>query len=576
MLKQLLIDYSTDVVDGHVVACKKHVWACKRFLRDIEREGTEAFPFVFDEDKAMRFFDWSALFKHTKGVLKGEHIEMHEVQYFVFGNIYGWYNMNTGYRRFNKAYWQVARKNAKSQSLACVASFEAAPFGEGMSEVYIGATKSDQAKIVWKETEAMIAAAPELKGKFKVAYGIINHPKSRSIIKPLSKEDNKKGDGLNPQCGIIDEYHAHDTDEIYNVLDSGMGARPQPLLMVITTAGSNLNSPCYRIEYDFVSKLLNPANEGVELESYFAMVNELDRDEDGNLVDDITDETVWEKANPIICSYPEGRESLRKRLAEALLKPEMMDDYMTKNMNVWINQVEKAYMNMQKWTDGGITNYSDPKGANIDLRGLECTVGLDLSKKIDLTSVAFEFLLENGKYFVLSHSFMPEDMLQTKIAMDKGANYGLWVRQGHVTLTPGSVVDYRFVQQYILDMIRDNDWKVKEVCYDDWSAGLISQEMTDAGFEMVEIRQGIPTLSEPTKNFREEVYSGNVLHNNNPVLTWAVGNAVTRQDHNENIMLDKLKSVNRIDPIAAVINAHVRCYLKEPDNVYNGRGLLGF
>jgi phage terminase large subunit-like protein len=497
---------------------------------------------------------------------------MHDIQYFVFGNIYGWVHKDTGLRRFRKAYWQVARKNAKSQSLAGVGSYEAAAMGENMAEVYIGATKTEQAKIVWNEIDAMIAACNRLKPKFKVSYGVIRHTKSRSIIKPLSKEDRKTGDGTNPQCGIIDEYHAHETDEIYNVIDSGMGARQQPLLMVITTAGSNLNSPCYRIEYDFVTKLLDPDNTAVELETYFAMVNELDKDEEGNLIDDITDERVWAKANPIICSYPEGLASLRARLEEAKLKPELMDDYLTKNMNVWINQSEKSFMRMEKWANCGITNYSDPLGANIQLKGLECTVGLDLSKKIDLTSVTFEFLLENGKYFFLSHSFIPEDTLAAKMATDK-VPYARWAREGWITVTPGAVVDYRFVQQYILDEVAKNDWSVKEICYDDWSAGLISQELMDAGFEMVEIRQGIRTLSEPTKNFREEVYAGNIIHNNNPVLTWAVGNAVTRQDHNENIMLDKDKSTNRIDPIASAINAHVRVMLKEPDFIYNNQGL---
>lgn len=569
MLKQYLIDYSNDVISGEVVACKKHIWACKRFLRDIEREVDPEFPYIFDEDKALRFFEWMNLFKHTKGVLKGQNIEPHEIQYFVFGNIYGWVSKKTGYRRFRKAYWQVARKNAKSQSLACVASYEAMAFGEMMSEVYIGATKTDQAKIVWNETEAMLASCPELKGKYRVAYGVINHPKTRSIIKPLSKEDRKTGDGTNPQCGIIDEYHAHDTDEIYNVIDSGMIARTEPLLMVITTAGNNPNNPCYRIEYDFVGKLLNPDNP-TELETYFAMVNELDKDEDGNLVDDITDETVWQKANPIVASYPEGLASLRSRYEESTLKPELMDDYLTKNMNVWINQSEKAYLRMDKWAVCNVEEYNME-----DLRGREVYIGLDLSKKIDLTSVGFVFPVEDGKYAILSHSFIPEETLQAKMVTDS-FNYALYARQGLITITPGAVVDYRFVQQHILDTVEKNGWKVKEVCYDDWSAGLISQEMMDMGFEMVEIRQGIKTLSEPTKNFREEVYSGNIIVPRNPVLSWAVGNAVTRQDHNENIMLDKDKSTNRIDPIAAVINAHCRAYLREPDFVYNHRGLDAF
>lgn len=569
MLKQFLIDYSNDVInDRGVVACQKHKWACMRFLRDVQNESlnvlNEKFPYYFDEDAAIRFFEWMGLFKHTKGVLRGQNIEPHEIQYFVFGNIYGWLHRETGFRRFRKAYWQVGRKNAKSQSLGCVGSYELACMGEMMSEVYVGATKTEQAKIVWNETDVMIANCPDLKGKFKTSYGKIQHTKTRSFMKPLSKEDKKTGDGTNPQCGIIDEYHAHDTDEIYNVIDSGMGARQQPLLMVITTAGSNLNSPCYRIEYDFVSKLLDPNNTAVELDTYFAMVNELDKDEEGNLIDDISDESVWEKANPIICSYPEGRAFLRARLAEAHLKPEMMDDYLTKNMNVWINQGENSFMRMEKW--------EACRGELPDLRNREVTIGLDLSKKIDLTSIGFEFINDDGKYVVMSHSFIPEETLQQKIHTDK-VPYAKWVREGWITVTPGAVVDYKFVQKYAMDMIDKHNWHVKEICYDEWSAGLISQELMDEGFEMVEIRQGIHTLSEPTKNFREEVYSGNVIHDGNPVLTWAIGNAVTRADHNENIMLDKLKSTNRIDPIAAVINAHVRVMLKEPDYVYNSRGI---
>ncbi|MCX7635295.1 MAG: terminase large subunit, partial [Syntrophales bacterium] len=237
MLKQWLIEYSHDVINGEIMACQKHKWACERFLRDMDREGTKGFPFVFDEDKAIRFFEWMNLFRHTKGVLVGERIEPHDIQYFVFGNIYGWVHKDTGRRRFRKAYWQVGRKNAKSQTLGCVATYEAMAIGEGMSEVYIGATKTEQAKIVWKEAKSMLDGCPELQGKYKIAYGVITHLRTDSIIRPLSKEDRKTGDGLNPQAAIIDEYHAHETDEIYNVLDSGMVARPQPLLMVITTAG---------------------------------------------------------------------------------------------------------------------------------------------------------------------------------------------------------------------------------------------------------------------------------------------------------------------------------------------------
>lgn len=561
-LKQWIIHYCHDVINGEVVACQKHKWACIRFLKDVEREGSESFPYIFNEDNALRFFEWMNLFRHTKGVLKGKKLEPHEIQVFIFGQIYGWVHKETGYRRFKKAYWQVGRKNAKSQSLAIVGSYEQMAFGENMSEVYIGATKAEQAKIVWNETEAILKACPELRGKYKVAYGRITHLNSGSIMRALSKEDRKTGDGLNPQCAIIDEYHAHETSEIMDVLDSGMIARAQPLTVIITTAGRDLASPCYRVEYDYVSRLLNP-DDGAENENYFAMVNELDRDDQGNLIDDIREENSWIKANPIACSYPEGIKNIRERLQEALEKPEMMDDFMTKNMNVWINHREKSYIRPDKWVACGADNEKNPFP---DLRGCVGYMGTDLSMKIDLTSVSFVFPIGEGKYAVLSHSFIPEDTLAEKEKTDN-VPYGLWVRQGWITTTPGAVVDYNYIKAYVLRVVEEKGWFVTENCYDPYNATQFAQDMEAEGFDAVEIRQGIRTLGEPTKNFRDLVLEGKIIHDNNPVLAWAVGNAVTRDDHNGNIMLDKAKSRQRIDPIAATINAHVRAMFADGERV---------
>jgi len=547
MLKQWLIDYCYDVLNGEIVACQKHKWACERFLRDVEREGTDEFPYVFDEEKALRFLNWMTLFKHTKGKLAGQRIEPAPIQVFVFGNIYGWVHKETGLRRFKKAYWQVARKNAKSQSLACVGSYEAFAFGENMSEVYIGATKTEQSKIVWNEIKAQIQGCDFLKGKYKIAYGKIEHLKSGSFIAALSKDAGKTGDGLNVQCGIIDEYHAHPTSEIYDVLVSGTGARPQPLMMIITTAGFDLSHPCYSVEYQYVSKLLDP-NNPIENDEYFVMINELDKG------DDIKDEKNWEKANPILCSYEEGVNFLRGELKAALDVPEKMRNFLTKNMNRWVDMKDNGYMDMSKWA---------ACGQDFDLsiiEGMECTVGVDLSAKIDLTSVGFEFK-KDGKYIVLSHSFMPEDTLDRKRKTDK-VPYDLWVQQGWITTTPGAVVDYNFIKSYIKNFEQQYNVKVREICADPWNATQFMQDMEAEGYTVVEIRQGIQTLGSATKDFREQVYQGNVIHNNNPVLTWALSNAVTRQDANENIMLDKSKSTERIDPIAAVLNAHVRAMLR--------------
>lgn len=552
-----LVQYSKDVLNGDIVACQKHKWACLRFLNDLEKQGTDEFPYIFDEERGERFLDWMRLFKHRKGVLAGQYIEPHIIQKFVFGNIYGWIHKDTGLRRFNKGYWQVGRKNAKSQSLGAVGSYEGSAFGEPYAEVYMAATKKDQAKIVWEETESMILGNPDLRDRFKVAYGTITHLKSGSIIRPLSKEDRKTGDGYNPQCGIIDEYHAHETSEMYDIIDSGMGARPQPLLMIITTAGFNLNNPCYRVEYKYVSQILDP-NNPIKNDNYFVMINELDKD------DDIKDERNWEKANPILASYEQGREYLRQQLKIALDVPEKMKNFLTKNMNIWVDAKDDGYMKMSKW--------NECKSNEIDLKQYPLWIGLDLSTTTDLTSVGLVFKMEDGKYAVKQHSFMPEDKLQERINSDN-VPFDLWERQGYLTTTPGSVVDYSYVEQYILDL-ENEGYQIQEINYDKWNATHFAQIMEEHGFLMVEIPQSIKHLSLPTKEFRKLVYNKQIIHFDDDLLTWAISNAIQRQDAQENIMLDKSKSTERIDPIAAVINAFTRALAGEDNrSVYQSRGI---
>lgn len=562
MIREWLIDYSNDVLSNEVIACVKHKQACSRFLNDVKREGTDDFPYIFDEEKAIRFLNWMGLFKHTKGVLAKQNIVPADIQAFIFSNIYGWVHKDSKLRRFRKAYWQVGRKNAKSQSLACVGSYEEMALGENMSEVYVGATKTEQSKIVLNETKAQLRACPDLKGKYNIAYGKIEHPKSGSYMVALSKDDGKTGDGLNVQCGIIDEYHAHKTSEIYDVLASGMGARLQPLMMIITTAGFELNNPCYAIEYKYVSKILDP-NDPIDNDEYFVMINELDKN------DDIKNEKNWSKANPILCSYEGGVIFLRGELKAALGAPEKMRNFLTKNMNIWVDQKDNGYMSMGKW--------ADCKKELPDLKGCSCYVGVDLSAKLDLTSVSFEFTIDD-KYVILSHSFMPEERLVEKRNTDR-VPYDLWVNEGWITVMPGAVIDYRFVAKYMTDQLKQNDWIALEICFDPWSATQISNDLTDDGYTCIEIVQGMKTLSEPTKDFREAAYNKRVIHDGNPVLGWAISNAVTRMDHNENMMLDKAKSTQRIDPIASVINAHVRAIApKEEDepSIYESRGLLSY
>jgi phage terminase large subunit-like protein len=580
--KRALIQYCKKISAGKIVACTKHIQACDRFLRDVERENTKDFPYKFDNEKADRPIRWLRLFKHTKGVLEKQHIEPTMFQKFIICNIYGWYNRDTGYRRFKKMYAQVARKNAKTQLLGGLASFELMVFLEGgLAEVYCAATTKEQANIAYNEVSLMLNGSTDLKGKWREAYNKIQHLKSKSFFRALSKEDKKTGDGYNPQCGIIDEYHAHETSEVYDVIDSGMGARPEPLLAIITTAGPDLDRPCYRVEYDLVSKLLDPENP-LELDTYFAIVCELEVNrtgdvieidgveiEPGEMIDDINDESCWVKANPIVATYPEGMQGIRDALKEAKAAPEKMRNFLTKRMNVWVNDKECGYMNLEKWKSCQII-----KGFP-DKRGETCYIGVDLSAKIDLTSVSFVFPPTTDKYAILSHSFIPETKLKERMTVDH-MPFDIWERDGWLTCTKGTVVNYKEVIDYCINRANENGWYIEAFCIDPWGSIQISNDLIELGYEVYDITQGLKTLSEPTKDFRYQVYLNNVIHDGNPVLAWALGNAITgSMDKNENFMLDKKQSKDRIDPAASVINAWVRAMCND-DGGYNTSGMRGF
>ncbi len=325
-----------------------------------------------------------------------------------------------------------------------------------------------------------------------------------------------------------------------------MVARKEPLMFIITTAGFNLSRPCFK-EYEYVSKVLDP-DMPQENDEYFAIICELDKDDEGNLIDDINDESVWIKANPIVATYDEGLTAIRSELKVALEQPEKMRNFLTKNMNVWIDAKPNGYMKMGKWKSAIIK----PK----EVMPYPVFLGLDLSSTTDLTSIGMTFQLPNRKFIVQQHSFMPEDKLQERMNTDN-VRFDLWRDQGYLTTTPGSVVDYSYVEQHIIDM-REQGYNIVEIDFDKWNATHLIQILENHGFTMVEIPQFLRHLSFPTKEFRSAVYRRNVQHFGDPLLHWALSNAITKTDAQENIMLDKDKSIERIDPAAAVINSFSR------------------
>lgn len=545
--------YAEDVVAGHIIAGKWVRLAAQRHLHDLERADSDEFPYIFDPARAERIFAFFRFCRYVKGPLAGQPIELEPWQRFVFGSIFGWVHKDTGLRRYRKAYVQVARGNGKSTLLSGLGLYMLMADGEQGPEVYATATKRDQARIVYDAARMMAIRSPDLLKRLEPGKAEMLHPASGGKFAPLSK-DTKSLDGLNPHLGIIDEYHAHPTQEMYDLLVSAMGKRLQPLLFIITTAGFDLASPCYE-EYTYLTKVL--AGE-LGNEQYFAYIAQLDPE------DNPQDESCWIKANPLLAATEAGMEYLRAELQAALDMPSKIRNFLTKNQNMWVDQREQGYMPMDKWRACAATK-DNPMP---DLAGRECYIGVDLGAKIDLTSVAVEFPLEDGRFVVLSHSFIPEERLKERMKTDKQP-YDSWARLGWLTVVPGAVVDQQVIIDWIESKVADYGWRVREICVDPWNATQFSVDLQKLGYTVVEITQGIRTLSLPTKDFREKVLERKVIHDGSPVLTWAMGNAVERQDHNGNIMLDKQKSRERIDPVAALINAHARAMHHETEGFYD-------
>ena len=515
--------------------------------------GTEEFPYVWNEDRAQSIVDWFKYLRHSKGVLAGQPIYLTTWQKFCICQIYGWVRMETRTRRFRKSYKQVARKNAKSQEQGGVGLYEmsvTATKNHEVAETYTAGTKRDQSKVVFREADLMLRGSP-LRTKFKVRRDSIEHLATGSTMKPLSKDDRREGDGSNPALLTLDEYHQHPTAEFY---DLGLGSQTiEPLLNIITTAGVDLNYPCYVQEYQYCSRILDPDSD-VEDDAYFVDICELDPEDYENL-DNLDNEELWWKANPIRMSYPEGRQKIREEWAIAKEVPEKMSIFLTKMMNVWVQARQNGYMNMAKW------KACEVKELPIDIKGQPVYIGLDLSAKLDMTSVSFviPFAREDDErgnpvleYIVFCHSFIPSrERLIEHIRVDKVA-YDAWERQGYITVTDTPIVDQSRMLNYIFKFIKSHELKIQCFCFDPANAAKIMMDLAAEGFVVEEVFQSYKHLNEATCGFREQVYSGHVYYLHNPMLNYAMGNAVLRTN-NGLIKVDKDATTKRIDPVDSTL-----------------------
>lgn len=546
-----IMEYAQDCISGKIPAGTKHIWACQRLLRDVERIGQDDFPYIWDEERAEKIVTWFSLLRHSKGELAGTPIHLTAWQKFRECQLYGWRHIKSGRKRFHQSFTEVGRKNAKSQLEAGEALneiSEQATRNNEVYEVYTAGVKRDQSKIVFTECDLMTRGTL-IRPLFRFKCDEIVHVKTGSFIKALSKEDGRKGDGTNPAVLIIDEYHQHPDTDFY---DLGLGSNVKDkMLTIITTAGKDLTYPCYTQEYAYCSKILNPDID-VWNDSYFVDICEADKEDDpGEL-------TTWQKANPIRAFYPAGIDMISSAYEIARQMPEKMIAFQTKVLNIWVSARKCGYMDMQKWKACEVSEFP------VSLEGRPVYVGFDMSSKIDLTSIAFivpyesEAYDESGKkivkYLLWSHSFIPTyEALREHVLRDK-APYDAWKEQGFLTVTDTPIVHQGAVMQYVRKETEKYKLDVRCLCFDPANASKLMMDLSAEGYTVEEVYQSHRSLNESTCGFREQVYEQNVLYLPNPVLTYAMSNAVTRVNGGL-IKIDKDAATQRVDPVDATLCA---------------------
>lgn len=498
---------------------------------------------------------------HVKGKWAGTTIVLQPWQCFFFAIPFGWVRKKDGLRRFREIYAEIPRKNAKSTKGAIVGNYMFSVDGEPGAEVYSGATSLDQAHEVFRPAWQMTKKLGGYCRRFNIELG--GTDKNPGNIYSLSTDSRfeavigKPGDGASVHCGLVDEYHEHPTDHVYDCFDTGMGSREQPLLVVITTSGTNTASPCYHKRKQAIKVL----NGDLVDDQLFVLIFTIDKD------DDWTDFDNWIKANP---NYGVSvfEDYLRRQHQTAIQDARKQNILKCKHLNIWSNAAA-AFFNMVDFEKAADSTLSIN-----DFYGEPVYVGLDLAAKKDL--VALMILFRRGDdYYLFSRYYLPEEESRGE---DK-AHYAGWVHQGYITTTPGNRIDYSYIKKDVLQIAKDHDLSGAdndggEICNDPWNAQQLVSELEDEGLVVTEISQTVNMLSEPMKELDAVICDGHFHHDGNPVTYWCFANTMAHRDKKDNVFPFKEGDENKIDGAVATINAMCRAMVEDGGSVYDGRGVI--
>lgn len=552
--------YAQAVVDGKYPACKWHRLACQRHLDDLEKSKNPNWPYVFNPEltssagkkyrPAERICKFAQRMPHVKGKWAAQRmrIKLEDWQVFVLASIFGWINRHTGMRRFRAADMILPRKNSKSTIAAVVGNYMLVADDEFGAEVYSGATSKDQANEVFRPSKLMAGTAMMTKDRsFVEEFGVTINVSNMSVIGTNSKYEpviGNPGDGPSPSCAIIDEYHEHPTSDLFDTMQTGMGARSQPLILTITTAGSDISGPCYLHQVE-LQKVLEGV---VENDQRFGIIFAMDDK------DDWTSEDALIKANPNF-GISVDPEFLRSQQQSAMLDPRKQNTFKTKHLNQWVG-ASSPWLNLLNLQNAGDSHLS------LESKKWDgCIVGLDLASKQDIASAAWLCWLDedDGRhYYVFTKNYVPSKTAEEP----ENKHYDAWVKSGHLIKTPGNMISLERIQEDVIQSAAVTP--IKEIAKDPWGGHQMGANLADDGFLVVDIPQQTRFLSEPMKEIQALVDGGRFHHDANPAFVWMMSNVEVHEDRNENIFPRKLRAQNKIDAAVATIVAMSRALAIQP------------
>lgn len=526
----------------------------------------------FDQAKADRATQFIQQLCHTKGVWKGVSFTLLPWQEQALTDIFGTMRDN-GYRQYNTAYIELPKKMGKSEYGAAIALYLLCADGEHFAEIYGCAADRQNASIIFDVAMDMVDQSPVLKKHIKPIPSTkrLVYAKTKSYYQVLSAEAYSKH-GYNVHGVVFDELHCQPTRALYDVMTEGSGdARAQPLFVLLTTAGDDAErkSIGWEVHQTAVDVLTGTRHDP----TFYAMIYGLDRENqriwrgreyesiDANLEDaaewsDVwRDKKVWEKVNPSL-GHTVAWDKVEDQFNRVKGNPAKEKNFRWLRLNSW----EK--LQTHKWL--GLDFWDRCKGSleSKRLEGRPCYGGLDLSSKLDMTSFVLLFPPDdiNREWLLLPRFWIPEDRVAERVESDQ-VPYDHWAQQGYLQTTPGNVIDYRFIEEQILE--DRGHYNIQEIGYDPWNALQTAVRLEDEGLAVAEVRQGYKSMSPAMKEIEQLVRGKKLLHDGHPILRWNVNNVEIKTDENENIRPVKGKNTERIDGLVGAINAMARAMLHE-------------